>query len=68
LDAKHHEKQISSQLSKTNANISVLIIKKLLQQLINELPFDGTLDDWKTKPISFQKGREYLTLTKLSQC
>ncbi len=21
--------------------------KKLLQQLINELPFDGTLDDWK---------------------
>ncbi len=30
--------------------------KKLLQQLINELPFDGTLDDWKrTKPISFQQ-------------
>jgi hypothetical protein len=28
--------------------------KKLLQQLINELPFDGTLDDWKTKPVSFQ--------------
>ncbi len=29
--------------------------KKLLQQLINELPFDGTLDDWKTKPVSFQQ-------------
>ncbi len=27
---------------------------KLLQQLINELPFDGTLDYWKTKPVSFQ--------------
>jgi hypothetical protein len=49
-------------------NISVLIVKKLLQQLINESPFDGTLDDWKTKPVSFQKGREYLTITELSQC
>ncbi len=28
--------------------------KKLLQQLINEPPFDSTLDDWKTKPVSFQ--------------
>jgi hypothetical protein len=28
--------------------------KKLLQQLINESPFDGTLDDWTTKPVSFQ--------------
>jgi hypothetical protein len=23
--------------------------KKLLQQLINELPFDGTLDGWKNQ-------------------
>jgi hypothetical protein len=23
--------------------------KKIMQQLINELPFDGTLDDWKNK-------------------
>jgi hypothetical protein len=23
--------------------------KKLLQQLINELPFDRTFDDWKNK-------------------
>jgi hypothetical protein len=28
--------------------------KKLPEQLINELPFDGTLDDWKTKSVSFQ--------------
>jgi hypothetical protein len=29
--------------------------KKLLQKLINELPFDSTLDAWKTKPVSFQQ-------------
>jgi hypothetical protein len=29
--------------------------KKLLQQLINELPADGILDDWKIKPVSFQQ-------------
>ncbi len=29
--------------------------KKLLQQLINESPFDGTLDAWKTKPVLFQQ-------------
>jgi hypothetical protein len=29
--------------------------KKLLQQFINESSFDGTLDDWKTKPVSFQQ-------------
>jgi hypothetical protein len=29
--------------------------KKILQELINESPFDGTLDGWKeTKPVSFQ--------------
>jgi hypothetical protein len=43
--------------------------KKLLQQLINELPFDGTLGDWKKLSRSpFNKGREYLTIAKLSQC
>jgi hypothetical protein len=25
------------------------LLKKLLQQLINELPFDGSLDDWKNQ-------------------
>jgi hypothetical protein len=43
--------------------------KKLLQQLINELPVDGTLDDWKKlSQFPFNKGREYLTIAKLSQC
>jgi hypothetical protein len=42
--------------------------KKLLQQLINESPFDGTLDDWKKLSWSpFNKGREHLTIAKLSQ-
>jgi hypothetical protein len=41
--------------------------KKLLQQLINESPLDGILDGWKTKPVSYHQGREYLTITKLSQ-
>jgi hypothetical protein len=40
--------------------------KKLLQQLINESPFDGTLDDWKKlNRSSFNKGREHLTIAKL---
>jgi hypothetical protein len=43
--------------------------KKLLQQLINESPFDGTLDDWKKLSwSSFNKGREYLTIAELSLC
>jgi hypothetical protein len=29
LDARHHKKQISSQLSKTNATISVPIVKEV---------------------------------------
>jgi hypothetical protein len=40
-----------------------------MQQLINELPFDGTLDGWKKLSQSpFNKGREYLTIANLSQC
>ncbi len=35
--------------------------KKLLQLLIKyELAFDGTLGDWKTKPVSFQAKRREL--------
>jgi hypothetical protein len=42
--------------------------KKLLQQLINESPFEGTLDDWKKLIWSpFNKGREHLTIAELSQ-
>jgi hypothetical protein len=41
------KKQISSHLSKTNASISVPIVKEVTAELINESPLDGTLDDWK---------------------
>jgi hypothetical protein len=41
------KKQISSHLSKTNASMSVPIIKEVTAALINELPLDGTLDGWK---------------------
>ncbi len=30
--------------------------------------FDGTVGDWKTKPVSFQVKGEHLTMAKLSQC
>ncbi len=41
------KKQISSRLSKTNASISVPIVKEVTVALINESPLDGTLDGWK---------------------
>ncbi len=41
------KKQISSHLSKTNASISVPIVKEVTAALINELPLDGILDGWK---------------------
>ena len=41
------KKQISRQLSKTNASISVPIVKEVTAALINEPPLDGTLDGWK---------------------
>jgi hypothetical protein len=40
------KKQISSQSSKTNASISVPIVKEVTEALINESPLDGTLDGW----------------------
>jgi hypothetical protein len=40
-------KQISSHLSKTNASISVPIVKEVTAALINESPLDGILDGWK---------------------
>ncbi len=36
------KKQISSHLSKTNASISVPIVKEVTAELINESPLDGT--------------------------
>jgi hypothetical protein len=41
------KKQISSHLSKTNASISVPIVKEVTAALINELPLDSILDGWK---------------------
>jgi hypothetical protein len=41
------KKQISIHLSKTNASISVPIVKEVTAALINESPLDGTLDGWK---------------------
>ncbi len=41
------KKQISSHLSKTNASISVPIVKEITAALINESPLGGTLDGWK---------------------
>jgi hypothetical protein len=47
----------------------VPIVKKLLQLLINESLFDGTLGDWKFKPVSFQvKEENNYTMAELSQC
>ncbi len=36
----------------------MLIVKKLRQLLINELLFEGTVGDRKTKPVSFQAKEE----------
>jgi hypothetical protein len=63
------KKQISSQLSKTIASISVPTVKEItasnsvMSCLLTALKMAG-----KTKPVSFDQGREYLTTTKLSQC
>ncbi len=47
LGTRIKKEQISSHLSKTNASISVLIVKEVTAALIDESPIDGTLDGWK---------------------
>jgi hypothetical protein len=47
LGTMKKKNQISSHLSKTNASISVPIIKEVTAALINESSLDGTLDGWK---------------------
>ncbi len=47
LGTRIKKKQISSHLSKTNASISVPIVKEVTAALVNESPLDGTLDGWK---------------------
>jgi hypothetical protein len=47
----------------------VPIVKEVTAELINESPLDGIIDGWKKLSRSpFIKGREYLTITELSQC
>jgi hypothetical protein len=55
LDTKYQKADLQSIVKDKCKHLSADQQKKLLQLLIKyELLFDGTLDDWKTKPISFQ--------------
>jgi hypothetical protein len=55
LDAKYSKADLKSIVSNNCKHLSADLQKKLLQLLKNyESLFDGTLDDWKTKPVSFQ--------------
>jgi hypothetical protein len=55
LDAKYKKADIQSIVSDNCKHLSANQQKKLLQLLTKyELLFDGTLGDWKIKPVSFQ--------------
>ncbi len=55
LDAKYSKADLQSVVKDICKHLSANQQKKLLQLLRNyELLFDGTLGDWKTKPVSFQ--------------
>ncbi len=55
LDAKYSKADLQSAVRDNCKHLSANQQKKLLQLLKkNELLFDGTLGDWKTKPVSFQ--------------
>ena len=55
LDANYNKAGIQSKVKDDCKYLSANQQKKLLQLLTkHELLFDGTLDDWKTKPVSFQ--------------
>jgi hypothetical protein len=54
LDAKYAKADLQS-IVKNCKHLSADHQKKLLQRLVKfESLFDGTLGDWKTKPVSFQ--------------
>ncbi len=60
-DARHQrqEKADLQSIAKDNCkHLSAYHKQKLLQFLINESLFYGTLYDWKTKPVSFQAKEE----------
>ncbi len=55
LDAKYKKADLQSIVQNNCKHLSTDHQKKLLQLLKKyELLFDGTLSDWKTKPVSFQ--------------
>jgi hypothetical protein len=55
LDANYNKAGIQSKVKDDCKHLSANQQKELLQLLTkHELLFDGTLDDWKTKPVFFQ--------------
>jgi hypothetical protein len=55
LDAKYAKADLQSIVKNNCKHLSADHQKKLLQLFVKfELLFDGTLGDWKTKPVSFQ--------------
>jgi hypothetical protein len=55
LDAKYQKADLQAIVKDKCKHLSADQQKKLLQLLTKyELLFDGTLGDWKTKPVSFQ--------------
>jgi hypothetical protein len=59
LDAKYKNADLQSFFRDNCKNLSANQQKKLMQLLKKyELLFDGTLGDWKTKPVSFQLREE----------
>ncbi len=55
LDAKYQKADLQSIVKDKCKHLNADQQKKLLQLLTKyELLFDSTLDDWKTKPVSFQ--------------
>ncbi len=55
LDAKYAKADLQSIVKNNCKHLSADHQKKLLQRLVRfESHFDGTLGDWKTKPVSFQ--------------
>jgi hypothetical protein len=66
LDAKYQKADLQSIVRDNCKHLSADQKKKLLQLLTKyESLFDGTLGDWKTKPVSFQlkEGVQYPAVT-----
>jgi hypothetical protein len=55
LDAKHNKADLQSRVSNNCKHLSANYQQEVAAALMNyEMLFDGTLGDWKTKPVSFQ--------------